>query len=180
MTSLIRSNKRTYTRRNIHHALMTTIPEDQSCREWSLVDEEAVVVPKRRLAIEYAKKITRKLESFDMIYALIDNERITHHLPLLNLSEELARLAMVHATHMAQREALFHSVSTLAQLQNKLSSVLVGENVQRGPSCKSMHQTAMSDFAVNRNNILGANFTAYGVATVRANDGRLYMCQYFR
>jgi uncharacterized protein YkwD len=189
MTSLIRSNKRTYTRRNIQQHPLTTIPEDQSCSEWSLVlvVDAAPARPKsprgdtkkRRRRAAHTKIDTTS--SLDILYALIDKERKTHHLPRLVRSNELERLARAHATHMAQREVLFHSVATIAHLRTKLNSALVGENIQRGVgSCTSMHQTALSDFAVNRNNLLGAKFTAYGVAAVRANDGRLYMCQYFR
>ena len=72
-----------------------------------------------------------------------------------------------------------HSVSDLKELQIKLRSKLVGENVLQGDTPISIHMNTMKEPGVNRDNILGS-FQEYGVAAGRGTDQKLYVCHLFR
>ena len=158
--------------------VLLPIPEDQSCREWQL--ESSPTVEKTRV-VELERRSLRRDRGFESSYSLIDQER-SHYPQLRQLfrSSQLERLAQRHAISMAMRREVSHSVNTLPELQEKLGSVSVGENVQRGASVSWMHEQAMTKHAINRQNILGGDFREYGVATVLGKDNLLYMCQYFR
>ena len=82
----------------------------------------------------------------------------------------------MHAAEMAARCRVEHSANDVQELQARLHSKCVGENVQCGASVKAMHD-AQSE--VLRRNILG-NFSQFGVGTAQGTDGKIYMCQLFR
>jgi hypothetical protein len=118
----------------------------------------------------------------------------------LSRSRYLDMLARAHAAELAKRGGpLKHSVGSLEELQNKLDSLQVGENILRGTSLDEMHQMAMmttltatdddgSNMSSNfcRCNILHSSYTEFGMGTARASsqvdhdDERLYMVQLFR
>ena len=95
-------------------------------------------------------------------------------------------LANSHASCLAKEQVLQHSVQSIAELQSKLCSQHVGENVQKGATVADMHQQAMNhprhERANNtqRQNILSPNFCEFGVGTALGDDGLLYMVQLFR
>lgn len=122
----------------------------------------------------------RKAKNPAVAYKLIDKDRKEAGASALSRSEELEKAAFRHAARMARAHKVNHSVKSLSDLQTKLNSRMVGENVQRGASIEAMHERAMANFEVNRNNVLGPDFTEYGIATIYGKDGQLYMCQYFR
>ena len=148
---------------------LSPIPEDESCRDWEL--EPAPPAPKAS---------TQRRSSTPSFYALIDHERHLVGLPRLRRSSDLEQLALRHALTMALAQTVVHSVENLAQLQHKLGSLAVGENVQRGRSLYYMHQQALQDKDVNYHNMVGATFLECGAAMVKGEDGQLYMCQLFR
>ena len=143
--------------------LLTPIPEDKSCREWFVA------------AVNLSSD-----EQAERCYALIEQERLKRNLSPLQRSDRLHKLAKDHANAMAKKTKVFHSVANLAQLQLKLDSNMVGENVQRGDDEVEMHRTCMSELEVNRSNILGHDFVEFAVAVAPGDDGKLYMVQYFR
>ena len=80
----------------------------------------------------------------------------------------------------ADDESLVHSVDALNVLQRQLNSTEVGENVQRGPNIRQMHESAMKRGSTSRGNILRGAYSEFGMATALGKDGKLYMVQLFR
>jgi hypothetical protein len=112
-------------------------------------------------------------------------------LPHLSRCRYLDMLARAHAAELAHHGVLKHSVATLPELQKKLDSVEVGENIVRGGAATTldeMHQMCMmmSDDNDKNNlcrcNILHPSYNEFGMGTAREVDGcrRLYMVQLFR
>ena len=140
---------------------LAPIPEDKSCREW-------------RLAGTACDDIGQSCCD------LINQERVRRNLAPLQRSPQLHRCAQAHAGGMAKRQRVVHSVSCLDDLKRKLKSNLVGENVQHGESIESMHNVCVEELEINRSNLLGRDFSEFGVGIVIGADGKLYMVQYFR
>jgi uncharacterized protein YkwD len=115
---------------------------------------------------------------------LINTERARLRLAPLTRDPSLDTLAYRHASAMAIRCDVHHSVAGIGELQERLSHTVVGENVQRGDSVLSMHYEtimATNSSCINRANLLSCYFTTVGSATVLSvKDGKLYCCQLFR
>lgn len=149
---------------------LTDLVSDLTCSEASEVEDIS----------QQHSTSHRKAKDPAQAYHLIDRDRQEAGVRPLRRSEDLQKLAFRHAAKMSQRGKVNHSVKTLEELQVKLNSQHVGENVQRGDDIEAMHERAMTKFEINRNNVLGPDFTEYGIATIYGKDGHLYMCQYFR
>jgi uncharacterized protein YkwD len=113
---------------------------------------------------------------------LINQERKRRRLYPLERSPQLDYIAAEHCRDMAQLGSVFHSVNTVIDLQTKLSSSKVGENIQRGDSMYQMHCMTMSNSkCTNRSNILSNQFTEFGSSIyIGEKDGKIYCCQLFR
>jgi hypothetical protein len=116
---------------------------------------------------------------------LVALERHERNLSPYQRSMELDILARLHAHRMALHTGVFHSVTSIQDLQRRLQAVVVGENVIRGDSVYRMHQETMSTptasvSSINRSNIISKQFTEFGSAIAMGNDGIIYCCQYFR
>ena len=115
---------------------------------------------------------------------LVTHERAERRLPPFRRAMELDLAAKEHAQRMARQHSVFHSVSNVQDLQQKLGAPDVGENITRGDSVYRMHQETMSTVNnhnnVNRANILSEHFDEFGSAMAFGNDGRIYCCQVFR
>jgi uncharacterized protein YkwD len=113
-------------------------------------------------------------------HILVNRERVLRGLGPLQRCRHLDDLAAVHAQDMANQLTLFQSGCT-ADVQYRLKSRLVGENVQCGPDIRAMHHTSMSMHGHTcRTNILSKQLNQFGMATAKGEDGYLYMVQLFR
>jgi hypothetical protein len=117
---------------------------------------------------------------FSNNHVLVNRERALRGLTKLNRSRFLDSMAHSHAVDLAEDENLVHSVDLLADLQRQLGSSEVGENVQRGPNIRQMHDSAMNRGTTSRGNILRPAYVEFGMATALGKDGKLYMVQLFR
>jgi len=140
---------------------LTPIPENESC-DWA-----SVGYCRNRRSFDQTKRGENNL---------INQERSRYNLPALKKSIFLDSVALVQAQKMAAKRNVFHSAENVQELQTRLQSKCVGENVQCGSSVRAMHD-AQSE--VLRRNILG-NFNEFGLGTARGVDGKIYMCQLFR
>jgi uncharacterized protein YkwD len=89
-------------------------------------------------------------------------------------------MAKAHAQSMAQRKMVFHSVNSVRALRDKLESVHVGENIQRGESILQMHQECMSQSGFLRANVVSRDFDEIGMGSAVGTDGIVYLVQLFR
>lgn len=141
---------------------LTVIPEEESCRDWTVND-------------------SLNFKEFLDIACLIDLERSDRELAPFARSAELDRMALAHARRMASKRSVHHSVGSVVDLQAKLDSENVGENIQRGDSVLSMYRETMSSSnSINRSNILSDHFDEFGSALAFGKDGKIYCCQVFR
>jgi uncharacterized protein YkwD len=129
--------------------------------------------------ISSALPSTPQLGIFNSNHVLVNRERARRQLPPYRRSRDLDELARRHATAMAQRTMVYHSVRSIEELRAKLDKIHVAENVQSGDSITQMHQHVMSDRKVSFQNIVG-KFEEFGMATAKGSDGKLYLCQLFR
>ena len=110
---------------------------------------------------------------------LVNHERAKRKRRPFIRSPFLDALARKHAEAMADRCTVEHSVTSIEQLQEKLGSNCVAENVQRGDSVLQMHdETMLHADNVSFKNILG-DFEQFGMGVAAGRDGSLYMCQLF-
>jgi hypothetical protein len=84
---------------------------------------------------------------------------------------------------MAAVDATFHS-GTIHQLQKRLGTAIVGENIQCGDAIRSIHADTMKRRQhANRVNRLSRNFHEFGMGTCKSQDegsSILFMCQLFQ
>lgn len=151
---------------------LAPIPENESC-DWSSMINKHRSKKHRRSSHNGGKQRGSMRLCDDH---LVNQERANHNLPALKKSSFLENLANMHALALATRGRVEHSANDVQELQARLHSKCVGENVQSGASVRAMHE-AQSD--VLRRNILG-NFNQFGVGTAKGTDGKIYMCQLFR
>ena len=96
--------------------------------------------------------------------------------PALSWNSHLAAVAGEQADRMAAKHRLYHNPNLAADVGNYR---WVGENVGYGPSSSSIQKAFMKS-APHRANILDGDFTQIGIASVRDDDGRLWVAQVFR
>lgn len=128
----------------------------------------------------------------DTLLGAADSLRSSHQLELVNQdrrsiglnpfrsSKSLDYLASLHVIAMTAKKSVFHSVSCVAELIQRLSSDRVAENIQRGDDIVVMHEKTMQQECINRSNILSTKFSEFGSAVASGEDGKLYTCQLFR
>lgn len=127
--------------------------------------------------------VSEEVGPFASAHVLINYERKFWGLPSLQRSCSLDTIARMHAEKIASLEKVEHSTSTLEELQEKLESTVVGENVHVGEGVRQIHDHIMkvNDRAMeSRRNVLTRKFREVGVGTAKAADGRLYVVQLFR
>ena len=114
-------------------------------------------------------------------HVLVNRERTSRGLAPLRRCVRLDQLARKHAESMAQSERVLPSVSTVAQLQEKLQSLRVGENTVRGESIRDIHREMMTKTKQRhcRGNVLAPAFNSFGMGTAMGADGKLYLVQLF-
>jgi len=116
------------------------------------------------------------------LLALVNQERATAHLPLLEWDEHMARAALAHCQLMAQRDELSHQFPGEDPLILRLHAENIrsdhdGENVALGGDIASTHVALMGS-PLHRANILSSEFSAVGIAVIRVGD-LLYITEDF-
>ena len=89
---------------------------------------------------------------------------------------DLAAVAAKHSARMAEKNSLYHNPNLGSEVDGWQ---IVGENVGTGGTVDAIHQAFM-DSQKHRANILAADYTEIGVATVTDERGVLWVTQVFR
>lgn len=110
---------------------------------------------------------------------MVNTERSKRTIAPLYRLKELDEIARQHAERMASNLTLFHTTPHELQSKFQRKTRRLGENVGCGETIRSIHQIMMATRS-ERNNILDRRYTHFGMATARATDGNLYLCQVFR
>jgi uncharacterized protein YkwD len=133
---LLQRQQNTIVKRNELFYPLYSIPEDESVRgntgnrNITNINSCRIRSPRRRGPLSSYLS----LNHYDHHYRLVNRSRLLHKVSPLQRSLQLDELAQKHATAMAVRGQVHHSVKSVEELQEHLQSTIVGENVQRGQS----------------------------------------------
>lgn len=116
---------------------------------------------------------------FSNNHIMVNAERSKRCAPALKRISHLDTLARWHAEKMASENKVLHAdeMELLSKLERPTD--ILGENVARGESIRSIHQ-AMCKIKSDIYNMTDRRFTEMGMATARGPDGDLFLCQIFR
>jgi hypothetical protein len=106
----------------------------------------------------------------------VNASRAAKGLPAYSWNSHLADVAGEQAARMAKQTKLYHNPNLASDVGNYR---WVGENVGYGPTSDSIEDAFMKSPA-HKANILDDNYTQIGIASVRDDNGRLWVAQVFR
>ncbi len=112
-------------------------------------------------------------------HVLVNQERIKRMIAPLVRMRELDEIARENVDAMASENRASHSDPNFLKMRFKRPARRLGENVAKGSSIRAIHE-AMMETRSDSNNIADCRYTHMGMATARASDGDLFMCQIFR
>lgn len=106
---------------------------------------------------------------------LHNSARADHGLRALRASTALETLARSRSEDMAAAHTIWHDYSIGRKVGGRR---IVGENVGRGPTEEDIF-AAFMDSASHRANVLRAAYSQVGIASVRGDDGNVYVTVIF-
>jgi uncharacterized protein YkwD len=109
---------------------------------------------------------------------MINSERTKRTITPLVRTRELDEIAREHVEAMAKENRMFHSDPSSLEMQFRPSARRLGENVAKGDTIREIHREMMT-ISSDANNILDSRYSHFGMATAKASDGELYICQIF-
>lgn len=124
--------------------------------------------------------VERNASRYMSNHVLINRVRLQKNLPKYRRSRYLDTLAQDYVSEAARLQDFRYSQLPVEELMALLGSDRVGQNLCRGKTMIDMHEIAMKNGGPTKANILSRNFVEMGMATARAQDGKLYMIQFFR
>lgn len=146
---------------------------NQTTIRWQRTPSGRINTPEQQQAMRQSKmKELPSTAAFSSNHILVNRERIHRGKNPLIRCRHLDGIAKKHAEEMAEACAL---------LENPISSVIMAENVLRGPSIRVIHQMIMVGVRdQERDNILSDRFARFGMGTATGEDGMIYMSQVFQ
>jgi hypothetical protein len=131
-----------------------------------------------------ARKLPKALGGLAGLHVILNNERIKRQVAPLQRMPALDEIAQHLAARMADNQELKHCdpVEILRLLLEKGNTCVkrVGSNVSFcDGDVAGMHERMMRESLSDRNNILDRRYTTLGVATRKAPNGSLYVCELF-
>jgi hypothetical protein len=112
-------------------------------------------------------------------HVMVNQERIKHRIAPLVRMRELDEIARENVDEMASENRAAHSDPNFLKMRFQRPARRLGENVAKGSSIRKIHE-AMMETRSDSNNIIDRRYTHMGMATARASDGELFICQIFR
>jgi hypothetical protein len=112
-------------------------------------------------------------------HVMVNQERSKRMIAPLARMRELDEIAREHVDAMARENRAFHSNPNFLKMSFHRPARRLGENVAKGSSIRAIHE-AMLATRSDYNNIADRRYTHLGMATAKASDGELFMCQIFR
>mmetsp|Transcript_13694 Transcript_13694/g.30025 ORF Transcript_13694/g.30025 Transcript_13694/m.30025 type:complete len:193 (+) Transcript_13694:115-693(+) len=113
-------------------------------------------------------------------HVLINHTREQMGRSCLRRSRALDKQCQNHAQVMAAQQKVFHSVQSIQELKALVQSQHAGENIQVGACVKEIHRVAVQKKTSAYKNMMCRDFVEFGMATVKGDNGKLYMVQLFR
>jgi hypothetical protein len=112
-------------------------------------------------------------------HVMVNEERTNCSIAPLVRMRELDEIARENVDAMASENRASHSDPNFLKMRFQRPARRLGENVAKGSSIRVIHK-AMMETRSDSNNITDRRYTHMGMATARASDGELFMCQIFR
>jgi uncharacterized protein YkwD len=117
------------------------------------------------------------------LFSSLNQERVAHGLPALQLDSALSDAARDHADDMARNHYFDHvspqGVTPWDRMRmHNCTFSYAGENIALAGS-EQQADLALWNSPAHRENILSSHFTRVGIAAVRSDDGRLYFVEDF-
>jgi hypothetical protein len=112
-------------------------------------------------------------------HVMVNQERTKRTIAPLVRMPELDEIARENVDAMAKVNKASHSNPNFLRIRFQRPARRLGENVAKGSSIRAIHE-AMMDTRSDYNNIADRRYTHMGMATAKASDGELFMCQIFR
>ena len=118
-----------------------------------------------------------------LAWNLLNQDRIAHGLPSLQLDEELCRLARIKSMDMKQNHYFAHVSPTYGSAAEMLRRfgyqfTSVGENIAHHATVEKSQAAFMSSTG-HRQNILGSQWDRVGVGVAYDDNGFVYVTQLF-
>jgi uncharacterized protein YkwD len=108
---------------------------------------------------------------------LVNNERITRHIPALSRKLHLDRLAKERAAIMARKGKIRHAETELIKLILSQCKYFA-ENVACGITVQEIHVQMIAKDQ-NLKNMIDKRFSSFGMGTMKDKSGKIYLCQIF-
>lgn len=129
-------------------------------------------------------RATTPAESEARLFELLNQARVSAHLPALAQDEALRDVAFAHSTDMADHDFFGHVSALTGDPEARLrrAGVVVaayGENIAQADSPENAHDSLMSSPG-HRAVMLGAQFTHVGIAAVPAHSALVYTLVFAR
>jgi uncharacterized protein YkwD len=112
-------------------------------------------------------------------HIMVNRERTKRKIAPFVRMAELDGIAREHAEAMAKENRKFHSDPSSLQMKLRQPARRLGENLAKGGTIREIHREMMVTPS-DANVILSSHYTHFGMATAKASDGELYLCQIFR
>jgi hypothetical protein len=112
-------------------------------------------------------------------HVMVNQERTKRAIAPLVRMRELDEISREHVDAMARENRAFHSNPNFLRISFHRPARRLGENVAKGSSIRAIHE-AMMETRSDYNNIADRRYTHMGMATAKASDGELFICQIFR
>jgi hypothetical protein len=112
-------------------------------------------------------------------HVMVNQERIKRMIAPLVRMRELDEIARENVDEMASENRAAHSDPNFLKMRFQRPARRLGENVATGSSIRKIHE-AMMETRSDSNNIIDRRYTHMGMATAKASDGELFICQIFR
>jgi hypothetical protein len=131
-----------------------------------------------------ARKLPKAMGGLASLHVILNNERFNHQIAPLQRIPSLDELAQRVAAKMSSNQELKHCnpneiLNAIVETGNS-SLKRVGINILIcDGDIAGMHHRMMKESLSDRNNVLDRRFTTLGVATSKASNGSLYVCQLF-
>jgi hypothetical protein len=109
-------------------------------------------------------------------HVMVNRERAKRVIAPLVRMVELDEIAREHAEDMAEQNTTFHSDASFLRI--KFRPAQLGQNVAKGGSIREIHKQMMITPSDTKC-ILDMGYTRFGMATAKASDGELFICQIF-
>jgi uncharacterized protein YkwD len=112
-------------------------------------------------------------------HVMVNQERIKRAIAPLLRMRELDEIARENVDAMARENRAFHFNLNFLMTRFQRRPRRLGKNVAKGSSIRAIHKAKMATRS-DSNNIADRRYTHMGMATAKASDGELFMCQIFR